>query len=124
MQLFFPFLVFNSMHLMAPTIFVEKDFSRILTDVNQCDHVFIDRIRERNFYTLVYDNTDFNSFYCPDLVKQFYTSIDASTINLDLNQFVVRFDTGDLLVTIDTIAEVTQIPSLPQHTAPLPLLTT
>jgi len=70
----------------------------------------------------VYDNTVLDSFYCPELIKQFYTGIDASTIDLIFNQFVVHFNTGDLLVTLDTIAEVTQISSLPQHTAPLPLI--
>jgi len=28
---------------------------------------------------------------------------------------MVHFDSRDLLVTLDTIAEATQIPSLPQH---------
>ena len=92
---------------MAPTIFAEKDFSKILTDVNQYGHVFIEKIRERNWYTLVYDNINLDLFYCPDLIKQFCTGIDASTIDLHLNQFVVHFDTRDLLVTIDTIAKVT-----------------
>ena len=63
-----------------------------------------------------------DSFYCPELIKQFYTGIDASTIDQILNQFVVHFDTGDLLVTLDIIAEVTQISSLPQHTAHLSLI--
>ena len=42
---------------MAPSILVEKDFSRILTDMNGYGHVCLDRIRERNWYGLVYDNS-------------------------------------------------------------------
>ena len=47
--------------------------------------------------------------------------IDTSTLDVDRNQFMVYFDSGDLLVTLDVIAEVTQISSLPQHPASLPL---
>ena len=53
LQLSFPFHTFNSLNLMASTIFAERDFSRIFTDVNQYGHAFIDRIRERNWYTLL-----------------------------------------------------------------------
>ena len=48
--------------------------------------------------------------------------IDTFTLDIDSNRFMVHFDSGDFLITLDTIAEVTQIPSLPQHTEPLPLI--
>jgi len=104
---------------MVPSFFTEKDFSRILNNVNGYGIVFLDRIRERQWYGLVYDNSEYDAYYCPALVTKFYTHLDASTIDLDLNQFRVHFDTGDLLVNIDTIEAVTQIPSPPQHAAPI-----
>ena len=64
-------------------------------------------------YKLVYDNADRDAFYCPDLVAQFYTNIDASTIDNDLHQFIVHFNSGDLVVNINTIDEITQIPCPP-----------
>jgi len=51
----------------------------------------------------VYDNSDVDTFYCPDLVRKFYLGIDTDSINPDLNQFIVHLDHGDLLVTIETI---------------------
>ena len=54
---------------MAPTIFAEKDFSRILSDVNGYSYVFLDRIREWNWFTLVYDNSEYEAYYCPDLLS-------------------------------------------------------
>jgi len=39
-----------------------------LSDVNGHEHVFIDRIRKRHWYNLVYDNTDVDVFYFLDLV--------------------------------------------------------
>ena len=39
-------IFFSEFQFMAPTIFTEKDFSRILSDVNGHGHVFLDRIRE------------------------------------------------------------------------------
>jgi len=92
---------------MAPTIFLEKDFSRILNDIQGYEIVFLDRIRERQWYGLVYENSDGDTFYCPDLVRKFYLGIDTDSIKLDLNQFIVHLYHGDLLVTIETIAEVT-----------------
>jgi len=68
---------------MAPSVFAEKDFSKILTDSNEYGHVFLDRIRERNWYALVYDNSEFEAYYCPELVKKFYTCIDTTTIDLN-----------------------------------------
>jgi len=55
-------------------------------------------------------------------VRKFYLGIDTDSINLDLNQFIVHLDHGDLLVTIETIEEITQVPSPPQQIAPLPLI--
>ena len=96
------FYVFFKIRFMAPSIFSE-DFSRILNDVNGYGHVFLDRIRERHWYDLVYDNSESNAFYCPELVKIFYTCIDTFTIDHDHNHFTVHVDTGDLLISIDTI---------------------
>jgi len=109
----FPCSYFQFLESLALTIFAEKEFSRIFTDVNQYSYAFIDRIRERNWYTLVNDNTNLDLFYCLEPVKRFYMGMDASTIDLDLNQFVVHFDSGDLLVILDTKVEVTQIAGLP-----------
>ena len=105
--LFPPIAILFSLLSMAPTIFAEKNFSRILTDVNGCVTVFIDCIRERHLCGLVYDNVDSDAFYCPYLVTQFYANIDASSINHDLHQFIVHFDSGDLAVNINTIEEIT-----------------
>jgi len=107
---------------MASSLFPEKDFSRLLSDLNGYRHIFIDRIRERGWYTLVYDNTDVDMFYCPDLVRKFYTDIDTTSVDLNRNQFLVHLDSGDLLVTIDRIHEVTQLTIPPQHTTPLALI--
>ena len=51
----------------------------------------------------MYENTDVDVYYCPDLVKKFFISIDPSTINLDQNCFVVHLESGDFIVTIDPI---------------------
>ena len=76
----------------------------------------------REWYGLVYDNSDGDTFYCPNLVRKFYLGIDTDSINLDLNQIIVHLDYGDLLVTLETIEEVTQVPSPLQHIARLPLI--
>jgi len=107
---------------MAPSIFAEKDFSRILTDTNGYDHVFLDSIRERNWYGLVYDNFELDAYYYPGLVKKFYTCIDTATIDFDHHQFTVHFDTEDIMVTVDMIEDYTQVPSSPLHTEPLSLI--
>jgi len=65
---------------MAPSIFAEEDFSRIFNDVNGYRHTILDRIRERNWYKLVYVNTNVEIFYCPELMKKFYLNIDTNTI--------------------------------------------
>ena len=106
---------------MALTIFTEKDFSRILSDVNGYGHVFLDRIREWNWFTLVYDNSEYEVYYYPELVKIFYSSIDQTTKDLDAHQFTVH-QLGDIIVTTDMIEDYTQVPSNPRHSEPLPLI--
>ena len=63
---------------MAPSIFTEKDFSRILTNRNEYGHVFFDRIKERNWYGHVHDNSEFDAYNCPEPVKKFYICIDTA----------------------------------------------
>ena len=92
---------------MAPTIFPERDFFRIVNDVQGYGIVFLDRIREKQWYGSVYDNSDGDNFYCPNLVRKFYLGIDIDSINLDFNQFIIHLDHGDLVVTIETIKDVT-----------------
>ena len=107
---------------MAPSIFIEKDFGRILCDVNGYGHVFLERIRARNWYSLVYDNTETDAFYCPELVTMFYTHLDQASIDPHMYQFTVHMPTGDLLVTLPLLEEVTTVPSITQHSEPLPLI--
>ena len=52
-------------------------------------------------------------------MKKFFIRIDPSTINLNQNRFVVHFDSGDLIVTLDLIQEVTQLPIPTHHAAPM-----
>jgi len=106
---------------MALILFPEKDFFRIFNDVQDYRTILLGRIHEREWYGLVYENSDGATFYCPDLVRKFYLGINTDSINLDLNQFIVHLNHGDLLVTLETIEEVTQVPSPPQHITPLPL---
>jgi len=68
---------------MALIVFSEKDFSWLFSDVNGYGHVFLDRIREWNWNTLVYDNSEYEAYYCPGLVKLFYTNLNQATIDLD-----------------------------------------
>jgi len=70
----------------------------------------------------VYDYSEFDTYYCPELVKEFYTCIETTTIDLDHHQFTVHFETGDIMVTIDIIEDYTQVSSSPLHTEPLPLI--
>jgi len=120
------FLIFSAINfnfLIHGTIyFAEKDFSRILTNTNGYVHVFLDRIRERNWYGHVYDNSEFDAYYYPELVKKFYTCIDTPTIDLGHHQFTVHFDTEDIIVKVDMIEDYTQIPSAPRHNEPLPFI--
>ena len=69
-------------------------------DVNGYGTIFINRIRERHWYGLVSDNEYGDAFYYPDLVIQFYTNIDTSTIDHELHTFIVQFDSGDLVVNV------------------------
>jgi len=107
---------------MAPFIFAEKDFSRFFSNVNSYGHIFLDRIREWNWYVLVYDNSDQEAYHCPELVKLFYASIDHASINFDTNIFMVHVPTGDLVITIDMLEDYTHVPSSPHHREPLPLI--
>ena len=85
-------------------------------------HVFADRIRERGRYSFANENTDVDVYYCPNLVKKFSISINPSTINLDQNCFVIHLDSGDLIVMLDLVQEVTQH-SIPTHNvAPMALI--
>ena len=65
---------------MAPTIFPKKDFFRTFNDVQGYGNVFLNQLRERQWYGLVYDNTNLDAYYCPDLVKKIYLGIDVATI--------------------------------------------
>jgi len=107
---------------MAPNLFVERDFSILLNDSGGYGHIFVDRIRAWNWYSLVYDNNDYDAYYCPDLVTTFYNSIDHASVNFDTHQFVVHMPFGDIFVTIPLIAEITNVPIHPHHSDPLPLL--
>ena len=107
---------------MAPTIFTEKNFARVFMDVHGYGTISLDRIRERNWFELVYDNEDSDVYYFPNLITQFYTHIDSSTIDHDLHTFIVHFDSGDLIVNINTIEMITKIHCPPQYDAPLPLI--
>ena len=73
--------------------------------------MFLDQIRERQWYGLVYDNTNLDVYCCPDLVKKIYLGIDIATINH--YHIVAHLDHGDLEVTWGTIEEATQISSSP-----------
>jgi len=51
----------------------------------------------------VYDNSDHEAYYCPELVKLFYANIDQASINLDTHQFTVHLATGDIIVIVDML---------------------
>jgi len=70
----------------------------------------------------MYDNSEYEVYYCPELVKLFYANLDQATINLDTRQFMVYLATGDIIVTVDILEDYTQVPSNPHHTDPLPLI--
>ena len=69
-----------------------------------------------------YDNSEYEAYYCPKLVKIFYSSINQNIIDLDAHQFIVHLATGDIIVTTDMIEDYTQAPSNPHHSEPLPLI--
>jgi len=105
---------------MAPTIFAEKNFARSFTDIHGSCTIFLDHIRERNWFGLVYDNEDGNAYYSPKLVTQFYTQIDTNTIDHDHHNFVVHFESRDIVVSINTLKIVTHVPCPSRHDATLP----
>ena len=107
---------------MVPSIFAEKDFARIFSDVNGYGHIFLDRIRARDWYELVYDNSDHEAYYCPELIKLSYNSIDQASINFDTNQFGVHLPTGDIVITLALLEEFAHVPSNPHHRNLLPLI--
>jgi len=107
---------------MAPSIFAEKDFARILSDVSDYGHVFLDRIRAWDWYELVNDNSDHEAYYCPELVKLFYTSIDQASINFDTYQILVHLPAGDIVITLALLEEFTLVPCNSHHRDPLPLI--
>ena len=107
---------------MAPIVFAEKDFSRLLSDVHGYGHIFLERIREWNWYALVYDNSEFEAYYCPELVKLFYANLDQASINLDTHQFTLHLATGDIIVNVDMLEDYTLVPNNPHHSDPLPLI--
>ena len=53
---------------MASSIFPEKDFSRILNDLNGYGHIFGDRLGKKGGIVL-FMITDVDMFYCLDLVR-------------------------------------------------------
>jgi len=65
--------------------------------------VFLDRIREWNWFTLVYDNSEYKPIIA--FVKIFYSSINQTTIDLDAHKFTVHLETGDIVVTTDMIED-------------------
>jgi len=103
---------------MALSIFAEKDFSRIFSDVNGYGHIFLDQIHEWNWY----DNSDHEAYHYHKLIKLFYTSIDQASINFDTNQFMVHMPTGDIVITLNILEDYTHVPSNPHHRDPLPLI--
>ena len=107
---------------MAPSLFVERDFSLLLNDEGGFGHIFLDRIRAWNWYSLVYDNIDNDAYYCPNLVTTFYNSLDHASVNHNTHQFTVHMPFGDIFVTIPLISETTDIPIHPHYTDPLPLV--
>ena len=103
---------------MALTIFAEKDSCRILSDVNRYGHIFLDRIIEWNWFTLVYDNSEYEAYYYPELVKLFYANLDQATIDLETHQFTVHLATGDIIVSIGMLEDYMQVPNNPHHSDP------
>ena len=107
---------------MAPNVFVEKDFSKILNDHGGYGHIFVDRLRAWNWYSLVYDINETDAYYCPELVTTFYNALDYASVSYETYQFVVHMPLGDIVVTIPLLEEITHVPSHPHHSNPLPLI--
>jgi len=107
---------------MAPSIFAEKDLARILSDVNGYGHIFLDHIHAWDWYELVYDNSDHEAYYCPELVKLFYNPIDQASITFDTYQILVHMPTGDIVIALPVLEEFTHVSCNPHHSDPLPLI--
>ena len=75
-----------------------------------------------NWYTFVYDNSDHEAYYCPELIKLFYANLDQATVNLDTHKFTVHLATGDIIVTTDMLEDYTLVPSNPHQSDSLPLI--
>jgi len=86
-------------------------------DVNGYGTIFLDQIRERNLFGLVFDNEDGDAYYCPELVIQFYTQIDTNTIDHYHQTFIVHFESRDIVVNINTLEIITHVPCPPRHDA-------
>ena len=108
-------------HITPPSL-LKRILLGFVLDIHGYGTIFLDRIRERNWFRLVYDNEDGVAYYCPKLVTQFFTQIDTNTIDLDQQTFIVHFETGDIIVNINTLWIVTHIPCLPQHDTPFPII--
>jgi len=48
---------------MALVIFAEKDFSRIINYIHGYGTIFLDHIKKRQWFGLVYNNTDLDAYY-------------------------------------------------------------
>jgi len=107
---------------MVPSILAEKDFARILSVVSGYGHIFLDRIRAWDWYALIYDNSDHEAYYCPELVKLFYNFIDHASVNFDTYQILVHMPTGDIIITLPLLEKFTHAPCNPHHCDPLPLI--
>ena len=54
---------------------------------------------------MVYDNSEYEAYYCLELVKLFYVNLDQATIDLETHQFTVHLATEDIIVTIDMLED-------------------
>ena len=108
--------------IMAPSLYVERDFSALFNEGGGYGHIFVDRIRAWNWYTLVFDHNEHEAFYCLDLVNTFYNSIDYASVSHDPYQFVSRMPFGDIWVTLPLLEQITHAPIISQLSDPLPLI--
>ena len=100
---------------MAPTVLAEKDFSSTLAMFMDMTIYFWIGL-ENEIGIPVYDNSEYEAYYCPKLVKLFYANLDKATIDLDTYQFTVH------LATVDMLEDYTQVPNNPHHSYPRPLI--
>ena len=70
----------------------------------------------------MFDIEDGDAYYCPELVTHFYTQIDINTIVHDHQTFTVHFESGDIVVNVNSLEIVTHVPCPPRHDDPLPLI--